>query len=139
MKRIIALYGHQNCGKTRTMNILRELIRGMVEGHEPYPTEDRHDREAFSYQNEVICLCPDGDTWNIEEQNFMFADDAETTILIIPSRTKGGSVEYIEKQEQTLGLKADWVPKSYEYNLCQDTLELCNRETAKVLFDKLRI
>lgn len=25
--RIIALYGHAECGKSRTMNILRELIR----------------------------------------------------------------------------------------------------------------
>lgn len=137
MKRIIALYGHQNCGKTRTMNILRELIRGKVEGHEPYPTEDRHDREIFSYQDEIICLCPDGDTWDIEKQNFIFAEDTKTTILIIPSRTKGGSVEYIEKQGKKNGIKVEWIPKSYEYNLCRETLELCNTETAKVLFDKL--
>ena len=139
MKRIIALYGHQNCGKTRTMNILRELIRGKVEGHNPYPTEDRYDRETFQYKKEMIAICPDGDTWDIEEQNFTFADDASTTILIIPSRTRGGSVDYIAKQEQTRGIKVEWVPKSYEYNLCQNTLELCNIETAKVLFDMLRL
>ena len=139
MKRIIALYGHQNCGKTRTMNILRELIRGKVECHDPYPTKDRNDREAFLYQNEVITLCPDGDTWDIEEQNFMFADDVCTTILIIPSRTRGGSADYIARQEQARGIKVEWIPKSYEYNLCRDTLELCNSETATVLFDKLGI
>lgn len=36
-----------------------------------------------------------------------------------------------------LNIKAEWFQKSYEYHLCQDTLELCNQEFARVMFDAL--
>lgn len=86
MKRIIALYGHAECGKSRTMNILRELIR-----------------------ENGITAC----------------------------RTRGESINEVYKQEKNLNIKVEWFRKSYEYHLCEDTLELCNQEFARVMFDAL--
>ena len=86
MKRIIALYGHAECGKSRTMNILRELIR-----------------------ENGITAC----------------------------RTRGESINEVYEQEKNLNIKAEWFRKSYEYHLCQDTLERCNQEFARVMFDAL--
>lgn len=86
MKRIIALYGHAECGKSRTMNILRELIR-----------------------ENGITAC----------------------------RTRGESINEVYKQEKNLDNKVELFRKSYEYHLCRDTLELCNQEFARVMFDAL--
>ena len=36
-----------------------------------------------------------------------------------------------------LDIKAEWLRKSNEYHLCQDNLELCNQEFARVMFDAL--
>ena len=38
---------------------------------------------------------------------------------------------------QSEGIKDEWHQKSYEYNLYPDTLELCNKEFAQLLFCKL--
>ena len=83
MKRIIALYGHAECGKSRTMNILRELIR-----------------------ENGITAC----------------------------RTRGESIIEVYEQEHNLNINVEWFRKSYEYHLCQDTLELCNQEFARMIF-----
>ena len=40
-------------------------------------------------------------------------------------------------QEENLDIKAEWFHKSYEYHLSQETLELCNQEFARVMFDAL--
>ena len=40
-------------------------------------------------------------------------------------------------QEENLDIKAEWLHKSYEYHLSQETLELCNQEFARVMFDAL--
>ena len=51
--------------------------------------------------------------------------------------TRGESINEVYKQEKNLNIKVEWFRKSYEYHLCQDTLELCNQEFARVMFDAL--
>ena len=46
-------------------------------------------------------------------------------------------INEVYKQEKNLNIKVEWFLKSYEYHLCQDTLELCNQEFARVMFDAL--
>ena len=46
-------------------------------------------------------------------------------------------INEVYMQAKNLNIKAEWFLKSYEYHLCQDTLELCNQEFAKVMFDAL--
>lgn len=65
MKRIIALYGHAQCGKSRTMNILRELIRKNGKSISSNPPYSGEKRETFLFNGQVVCLCPGGDNGDI--------------------------------------------------------------------------
>lgn len=101
MKRIIALYGHAQCGKSRTMNILRELIRKngkSISSNPPYLGEQR---ETFLFNGQVVCLCPGGDSGDIVKGNFAYAASKNADIIITASRTRGESVNVIYEQEAT--------------------------------------
>ena len=137
MKRIIALYGHAGCGKSRTMNILRELIRENGKSISSNPPYFGERRETFLFNGQVVCLCPGWDNGDIVKENFAYAASKNADIIITASRTRGESVNVIYEQEENLDIKAEWFHKSYEYHLCQDTLELCNQEFARVIFDAL--
>ena len=58
MKRIVALYGHAECGKSRTMNILRGLIRENGKSISSNPPYSGEQRETFLFNGQVVCLCP---------------------------------------------------------------------------------
>ena len=134
MKRIIALYGHAQCGKSRTMNILRELIRENGKSISSTPPYSGEQRETFLFNGQVVCLCPGGDNVDIVKRNFAYAAFKNADIIITACRTRGDSSKEVYTQEKNLNIKAEWFRKSYEYHLCQDTLELCNQEFARVMF-----
>lgn len=69
--------------------------------------------------------------------NFAYAASKNADIIITACRTRGESINEVYTQEKNLNIKAEWFRKSYEYHLCQDTLELCNQEFARVMFDAL--
>lgn len=137
MKRILALYGHAECGKSRTMNILRELIRENGESLSSNPPCSGEQQETFLFKNQVVCLCPGGDDGDVVKGNFVYAASKNADIIITACRTKGASINEVYKQEKKLKIRAEWFRKSYEYHLCQGTLELCNQEFARVMFDAL--
>lgn len=137
MKRIIALYGHAQCGKSRTMNILRELIRKNGKSISSNPPYSGEKRETFLFNEQVVCLCPGGDNGDIVKENFAYAASKNADIIITACRTRGDSINEVYMQEKNLNIKAEWFRKSYEYHLCQDTLELCNQEFARVMFEAL--
>ena len=137
MKRIIALYGHAECGKSRTMNILRELIRENGKSISSNPPCCGEQRETFLFNAQVVCLCPGGDDGAVVKGNFAYAASKNADIIITACRTRGESINEVYTQEKILNIKAEWFRKSYEYHLCQDTLELCNQEFARVMFDAL--
>ena len=137
MKRIIALYGHAECGKSRTMNILRELIRENGKSISSNPPYSGEQREAFLFNEQVVCLCPGGDNGNIVKENFAYAASKNADIIITACRTRGDSINEVYTQEKNLNIKAEWFRKSYEYHLRQETFELCNQEFARVMFDAL--
>ncbi len=137
MERIIALYGHAECGKSRTMNILRELIRENGESISSNPPCSGEQRETFLFKDQVVCLCPGGDDGEVVKDNFAYAASKNADIIITACRTRGASINEVYKKEKELNVRAEWFRKSYEYHLCQDTLELCNQEFAKVMFDAL--
>ena len=127
---IIGLYGHGNCGKSATLNFLKELLReaGMSLSRTPHPNSDTP--ETFEYKGLVICVAPGGDTEDIVERNVQYFKSKNCDVAISATRTSGGSVEALQRYEQEMQTMIDWVRKSYEYNLSQATQELCNRETA---------
>ena len=105
MKRIIALYGHAQCGKSRTMNILRELIRKNGKSISYNPPYSGEKRETFLFNEQVVCLCPGGDNGDIVKENFAYAASTNADNIITASRTRGESVNEIYEQEKISILK----------------------------------
>ncbi len=135
--RIIGLYGHGSCGKSATLNFLKELLReaGKSLSRTSHPNNDSP--ETFEYKGLVICVAPGGDTYDIVERNVQYFKSKNCDVAISATRTSGGSVEALHNYESEVQTKIEWVRKSYEYNLCQATQELCNKETAQFIFNRL--
>ena len=117
MKRIIALYGHAECGKSRTMNILRELIRENGKSISSNPPYSGEQRETFLFNGQVVCLCPGGDDGAVVKGNFAYAASKNADIIITACRTRGESINEVYDQEKNLSIKAEWFRRSYEYHL----------------------
>ena len=95
MKRIIALYGHAECGKSRTMNILRELIRENGKSISSNPPYSGEQRETFLFNGQVVCLCPGGDDGAVVKGNFAYAASKNADIIITACRTRGVQEEKV--------------------------------------------
>ena len=67
--RIFGLYGHANCGKSATLNMLKELLRvaGKSISFTPHPDSDKP--ETFDYNGQIVCVAPGGDTREVVEAN----------------------------------------------------------------------
>ena len=135
--RIIALYGHANCGKSATLNILKELLRcaGKSISTVPHPNSDIP--ETFEYKGLIVSVAPGGDTRAIVESNCRYFKLKNCDVAISATRTRWGSADALNEFAEGEGVKVDWVPKSYEYNLSEATKTLCNKETAEYLLRKL--
>lgn len=138
MKDIKVLYGHSNCGKSETLNYVRELIRSnggaCLSANPPY-NGDRP--ETFRYNGMIVSICPGGDTADIIYNNFQYAYAKKADIIITASRSRGKGCSIIENEAIKNNAKIHWLKKSREYMLSQKTQDACNREYAKVIFDTL--
>ena len=132
--RIIGLYGHANCGKTETLNDLKELLRsaGRSVSSVPHPHCDMP--ETFLYKGLTICVAPGGDTRKIVEDNCRYFDKKQCDVAISATRTKYGSAVALTEYAKDKGSVIKWHPKSYEYYLSKKTQVMCNKEVAEVLF-----
>ncbi len=135
--RIIGLYGHGSCGKSATLNMLKELLRlaGKSVSSKPHPWCEAP--ETFEYDGLIVCVAPGGDTKSIVESNVRYFNSKNCDVAISATRTSGGSVEALQHYEQDMQTKIEWIRKSYEYNLSETTQTLCNQETAKYLLGLL--
>jgi len=135
--RIIGLYGHSNCGKSATLNYLKELVRteGKSISSKPHPNTDKP--ETFEYKEQIVCVAPGGDNEDVVRANVRYFKSKNCDVAITATRCKGGSVTELHKFGKEKGVMIEWVPKSYEYNLSDDTQQHCNQETAEVLFGML--
>ena len=135
--RIIGLYGHGRCGKSATLNFLKELLRtaGKSLSVAPHPICDMP--ETFEYHGMIVCVAPGGDTREIVEANCRYFKMKSCDVAFSASRTRFGSPAALNEFAASEGVEVDWVPKSYEYNLSESTQSLCNKETAEFLFSKL--
>lgn len=90
--RIIGLYGHSNCGKSATLNMLKELLRkeGKSISSQPHPDSDTP--ETFEYKGLIVCVAPRGDTEEIVDNNVRYFNSKNCNVAISATRCKGGSV-----------------------------------------------
>lgn len=81
--RIIGLYGHGQCGKSATLNELKELLRaaGKPISRQPHPYSESP--ETFEYNGHVVSVAPAGDTREIVEANCLyFRGDNDLSLAI---------------------------------------------------------
>lgn len=135
--KIIGLYGHSNCGKTQTLNFLREMLRQKGESLSKNAPHQDDEPETFLYHGKVVCVAPGGDNEECIKANIRYFTEKQCDIAISASRTKGGGVNALNAFALQQGTTVDWHPKSYEYNLSPQTQELCNQETAQFLMNQL--
>lgn len=58
----------------------------------------------------------------------------ECDVAISATRTKWGCVDALKEYAEIEGVEIEWVAKSYEYNLSRSTQNMCNKETAEILY-----
>lgn len=136
-KRIIALYGHSNCGKSQTLHILKNILREKGESlsHNLRYTID--ERETFCYNDKKICITPAGDDAATMQRNIEYFENHNGDILVTSSRSKGSTRDIIDDYAQSQCVKVEWKIKSVEYYLSKDIQQLCNENVASYLLDLL--
>lgn len=135
--RIIALYGHADCGKSDTLNRLKMILRsaGKSISSKPHPWCEQP--ETFMYKGLVVCVAPAGDDMNAISRNIRYFDSKNCDVAITACRSKGVTVRMLEDLASNLCTHVEWVQKSYEYCLSNSTQGVCNQEMAQLLFDIL--
>ena len=137
MNRIIAVFGHAQCGKSSSINYVREMLRENGESlslNPPY-TGDRC--ETFRYKGQIIYVCPGGDTKEVIEANFKYSICKNADIVITGCRSKGAPVKVVEKYADSCDIDIEWRRKCVEYYLSKEICTLCNKEFAQMIFDML--
>lgn len=131
---IVGLYGNGQCGKSATLNELKELLRmaGKTISKHPHPYSESP--ETFEYKGMVVCVAPGGDDKSKLKENIRYFKAKKCNVAITATRCKGGSVEELQKYAKEECVEIDWIQKSYENNLSEETQKQCNKETAEVLF-----
>lgn len=109
MKKLIALYGAANRGKTTTLNILIDLL-AVVSEH--YNIEKNYDSKAvFVINSKTIGVCTPGDNQEEIKNNIEFFEENECEIIITATRTKGEGVNELEKFTKKQGSEIEWILK----------------------------
>ena len=105
--RIIGLYGHGKCGKSATLNDVKELLRkaGMYISKQPHPHSESP--ETFEYKEKVVYVAPAGDTSEIVEANCRYFKQKGCDVAISATRTKGGSVDALNEFADSDGVKVE--------------------------------
>lgn len=135
--RIIALYGHANCGKSNTLNRLKMMLRlaGKSISSSTHPWCEQP--ETFLYKDLVVCVAPAGDDENAISSNIRYFDSKQCDVAITASRSKGVTVKLLLDLASSIGSDIEWVQKSYEHSLSQSTQGLCNQEMAQLILEMI--
>ena len=133
--RIIALYGHGNCGKSDTLNRLKMMLRAVGESISSRPHPWCEQPETFLYKDMVVGIAPAGDDMNAISNNISYFRSKQCDIAITACRSKGVTVRLLLDLASNIGSEIEWVQKSYEHSLSKSTQGLCNQETAQLIFN----
>ena len=134
--RIIGLYGHSNCGKSASLTNLKELLHVAGRSLSAHPHPNSEMPETFAYKGLTVCVAPGGDNREILQSNIRYFKAKQCDVAISATRSKGASVDELNKFAASEGVRVEWIAKSYEYNLSTATQQMCNHETADVIFGR---
>ena len=135
--RIIALYGHANCGKSNTLNRLKMMLRSAGKSISSSTHPWCEQPETFLYKDLVVCVAPAGDDENAISSNIRYFDSKQCDVAITASRSKGVTVKLLLDLASSIGSDIEWVQKSYEHSLSQSTQGLCNQEMAQLILEMI--
>ena len=135
--RIIGLYGHGECGKSETLNALKELLRetGKSISFKPHPWCEM--QGTFEFKGKIICVAPGGDDRKMLQENIRYFKAKRCDVAISTTRCKDDSAEELQKYAKEESVEIEWVQKSYEYNLNKETQTQCNKEIAEVILEMI--
>lgn len=125
--------GAANRGKSETINIIREKIRGNGISLDGPQTNDC--RESFTYNDKTIAICPAGDTKDIVEGNFIYVNEKNADIIITACRTKGKTKELVTHYVTSYGITSEEYKREY---IDDEVLRKAqNEELATEIFNRL--
>lgn len=139
MKRIIALYGRGNCGKTTTLNFLKELLREAGQSISSTSHAWQDVAETFMYKGNTICVATRGDNTAEIQNNILYFDSKQPDIAITASRTQKGSADAIGMYGEEIGVHVDWLKMPYVEHLDSATQETVDKAQAKFILQQIDI
>lgn len=137
LQKLIVLSGHSNCGKSDSLNRLKELLRLAGKSVSSAPHRNSDDSETFMYKGLVVCVAPAGDAGDIVKRNIRYFKNKKCNVAVSASRSKGNTVDTLKQYAKAQGVEINWVQKSYEYSLGEPVKDFCNQETAQLLFEMI--
>lgn len=137
MNRIIAVFGHTQCGKSSCINYVRELLCENSESLSSNPPYKGDKCETFRYKDQIVCICPGGDTKEGIEANFKYAIHKNADVAITGGRSKGAPAAKVNEYAAKFDIDVEWYRKSVECCLPEETQDLCNREYGQYIFGLL--
>lgn len=123
MKRIFAVSGIMNCGKTHTLNYLAQLLASAgtrIDGPNPMTHPLNTDTQyVFEVKGQRVGVGTSGDTdWVIDEHFKKFdAFGCDVVIVACRSRTGTASVDALERQAISRGLIVDYTTLMWNASL----------------------
>lgn len=112
MKKIIGLCGHADCGKSTSLNMLKDKLRQHGESLATYP-HDNEVQELFRYRDTLVCVAPGGDDGEVTSKNIKYFRESKCEIVVSGSRTKGDAANNINKYASEYGLFVRWFNMPY--------------------------
>lgn len=112
MKKIIALWGHANCGKSTTLNILKDKLRQHGESLAVYD-HDGEKLELIRYRETLVCVAPCGDNGRVTCNNIKYFKESGCEIAVSASRSKGAPVDDLESFAKDCSLNVRWFNMPY--------------------------
>lgn len=139
MLQIIGLSGHARCGKSETLNNLKEILRSEGKSISSQPHSNSDVPETFLWKGKVVCIAPGGDNAEIVSSNINYFKQKKGEIVITATRSKGAPVWTLQDFAKEMGLQVRWFNKSHEYHLSKATQTACNQEFAEVIHQSLAV
>ena len=138
--KIIVLWGKHDSGKTTTIKFLRDIL--LKRGVNETKIVDEYDFiSVFYFQDKKVGVISGGDTKEILTGNFgELPNDCD--IIICPSRTKGGTVQYLEElvfsQKDLIWVKKAEIKNNGKYSVEKEE-NIINLIQAEILFEELKL
>ncbi len=114
MKKIIALSGRSNTGKTQTLKLLMHKLDEFGECIERNENENTDRNRTYLYRGIKISICTGGDTDFIIESNIKYFEQTNCDIAITAVRTKGRTRTFLNKFADKNNLKVKYINKTID-------------------------